>query len=223
MPKLDPRLEAVRSKYELQADDFWQLPQSKSTWCVKHAALEIVAAKANIIFDMPIVVEANGANGVAAICVSGTYDGRKEWSIGEASPKNSKNAYPWAMAEKRGKDRVILKLVGIHGLVYSDAEIDTSEVPSMQAAQPKAESRDTFETTMAELRKAGDKGRAALREYWTGEEFQAAWETMPADWRTSLEAEKDAYLASYPKPTGRVDPNVSLDRQFSQTLQEDRQ
>ena len=44
--------------------------------------------------------------------------------MGEASPKNNKNAYPWAMAEKRAKDRVILKLIGLHGLVYSEQEAD---------------------------------------------------------------------------------------------------
>ena len=47
-----------------------------------------------------------------------------EWSIGEASPYNNKNAYPFAMAEKRAKDRVILKLVGLHGDVYSQDEAD---------------------------------------------------------------------------------------------------
>ncbi len=33
-------------------------------------------------------------------------------------------AYVYAMAEKRGKDRVILKLIELHGLVYSEEEAD---------------------------------------------------------------------------------------------------
>jgi hypothetical protein len=52
---------------------------------------------------------------------------RAEWSFGEASPDNLKGgakSFPYAMAEKRGKDRVILKLAGIHGLVYSEEEAD---------------------------------------------------------------------------------------------------
>ena len=49
---------------------------------------------------------------------------RTEWSIGEATPYNNKNGYPFAMAEKRAKDRVILKLVGIAGDVYSSEEAD---------------------------------------------------------------------------------------------------
>lgn len=124
MSKLDERLEAVRVEYGLRQDDFWELPQAKGRWCIKHSALEIVAAKAGIVFEPPIVLEADGANGVAAVCVTGTYKDRKVWSIGEASPKNTKNSYVWAICEKRAVDRVILKLVGIHGLLYSDTEIE---------------------------------------------------------------------------------------------------
>lgn len=219
MPKLDPRIEAIRAEYELSADDFWQIPQNKQ-WVCKHAALEMVAAKAGIVFDMPTIVEAKGSEGVAAVCVAASFKERREWSIGEASPKNSKNAYPWAMAEKRAKDRVILKLVGIHGLVYSDAEIDTSEVPAMAKPDAKGQARTLYETMQEKVREAGAMGRASLREYWTSETFQAGWETLPVDWRASLEAEKDAFLASYPKPTGRTDPNASLDRQYAETMQQ---
>lgn len=215
---LDPRIETIRKDYDLAKDDFWQLPQSKQTWCVKHSALEIVAAKAGIQFDMPQIIEANGGGGIAAVCVRGTMGDRSIWSIGEANPKNSRNAYPWAMAEKRAIDRVILKLVGIHGLVYSEEEIDSSNVPSMTTANPKADSRQLHADMLTKVREAGNAGRAALRAYWTSEEFQAGWEVMPADWRVSLQEEKDAFLASYSKPTGYVDPNVSLDRQFAETI-----
>lgn len=121
---LDPRIELIRKQYDLRQDDFWKLPQGRDVWLVKHAALEVIAAKAGIEFDAPQILEADGGNGVAAICVRGTYKDRSMWSIGEASPKNCKNAYPWAIAEKRAVDRVVLKLVGIHGLVYSEDEAD---------------------------------------------------------------------------------------------------
>lgn len=215
---LDPRIEAIRKEYDLSTDDFWQLPQSKKTWCVKHSALEVVAAKAGIVFDMPQIIEANGGGGVAAVCVRGTFKDRAIWSIGEANPKNSRNAYPWAMAEKRAIDRVILKLVGIHGLVYSEEEIDSSNVPSMAQPDPKADSRVLHQTMLDKVREAGNQGRRALRAYWTSEEFQAGWEVLPIDWRTALQEEKDAFLASYSKPTGAVDPNESLDRQFAETV-----
>lgn len=215
---LDPRVETIRTTYGLDKSDFWELPQKKGTYLVKHAALEIAAAKAGIRFDMPVIVEANGANGTAAVCVQGQLGDQFQWSIGEASPKNSKNAYPWAMAEKRAKDRVILKLIGIHGLVYSEDEVDDSSTSDFAQPDPKAESRQKFATVISAVRDAGNQGRAALRAYWTSEEFQAAWETMPRDWRDELEAEKNAFLASYKPPTGRVDPNESLDRQYAETM-----
>lgn len=126
---LDPRIEEVRKQYGLAQNDFWELPQKKGTWVAKHAALEVAAVKAKITFAAPIVLEANGEAKSAALCVTGTMGERTEWSIGEASPANNKNAYPYAMAEKRGKDRVILKLIGLHGLAYSEDEADDFKQP----------------------------------------------------------------------------------------------
>ncbi len=126
MSKLDPRIEAVRDQYGLEASDFWELPQKKGTWVAKHSALEVAAAKAGIMFDNPIIIEANSEAGIAVLSVAGLMNDRREWATGEASPKNNRNAYPWAMAEKRAKDRVILKLIGIHGLVYSEDEMSGS-------------------------------------------------------------------------------------------------
>jgi hypothetical protein len=139
MANLDPRIEVIREAYGLSREDFWELPQKKGTWLVKHAALELAAAKDGIAFDNPIVIEANTEAGIAVLSVCGiSGNGRREWATGEASPKNNKNSYPWAMAEKRAKDRVILKLIGIHGLVYSEDEMDgdTRATASAAAAAP---------------------------------------------------------------------------------------
>jgi hypothetical protein len=134
MAELDPRIEAVRVKYDLSRDDFWQIPQNKQ-WVCKHAALEIVATKANVEWSEPQIIQADTANGIAVMSVTGKMGSRVEWSTGEASPKNNKNAYPWAMAEKRAKDRVVLKLAGIHGLVYSEDEIAGGDEP--RTAEPR--------------------------------------------------------------------------------------
>ena len=234
MANLDPRIEIIREKYGLDKADFWELPQKKGTWLVKHAALELAAAQADIRFDMPTIIEADSAGGIAAVAVQGQMGDRFEWSIGECSPKNNKNAYPWAMAEKRGKDRVILKLIGIHGLVYSEDEMsDAGDIrPPRQDApvgggaapgqfatpESKAKARDLSGEVIDALREAGNKGRAALRAYWESEEFQTVWETLPKDWRAHLTEEKDAFIASYGKVTARVDPNASLDQQFRDTV-----
>lgn len=143
MAALDPRIEAIRKEYGLSASDFWELPQRKGTWIAKHSALEVAAAKAGITFAAPIILEADGVAKSAALCVTGTFKDRSEWSVGEASPANNKNAYPFAMAEKRGKDRVILKLLGLNGLAYSEDEADdfkgsatSHEAPTPPPAPP---------------------------------------------------------------------------------------
>jgi hypothetical protein len=61
-----------------------------------------------------------------------------EWSIGEALVNanyrvSGKQApYVYAMAEKRAKDRVIIKLCGLHGL-YSEDEADEFKEPPAKA------------------------------------------------------------------------------------------
>lgn len=116
------------------AEGCWLLERNGKgiAWIALHKFLERVAAAAGIGFNMPTVL--NCTENEVAVCVEG-YDknGNEAWSIGEASPKNCKNEYRWAMAEKRAKDRVILKLLGIAGYVYSEEEADefkkqTSEV-----------------------------------------------------------------------------------------------
>ena len=96
------------------------------TWVAYHKALELIAQRANITFDAPQIIEADAKNKTAVIAVTGRManPATTEWSIGEAAPYNNKNGYPYAMAEKRAKDRVILKLIGLHGEVYSEEEAD---------------------------------------------------------------------------------------------------
>lgn len=94
------------------------------TLVIYHKHCEIIAAKAGIRFDPPVALEANGPAKCVALCVTAHMDGRSEWATGEAAPQNNKNAYPYAMAEKRAKDRAVLKLVGLSGFVYSEDEAD---------------------------------------------------------------------------------------------------
>jgi hypothetical protein len=94
------------------------------TFVLFHKALEQVAAHKEITFDAPTIVESDINSKTVAVVVTGHLGDKSEWSFGEAAPYNNKNAYPFAMAEKRAKDRVILKLVGLHGHVYSEEEAD---------------------------------------------------------------------------------------------------
>lgn len=91
-------------------------------WIAYHKFLERVADKAGIIFEKPTIM--NCQDYEVAIWVNGKIGGKEAWSIGEASLKNCTNEYRWAMAEKRAKDRVILKLLGVAGDMYSEEEAD---------------------------------------------------------------------------------------------------
>lgn len=95
------------------------------TLVVLHKALEKIAAKKGIEFDAPVHLLTNPANKEVVIQVTGRLGDRQEWSIGEVSSRNCRNDYPFAMAEKRAKDRVILKLLGVAGDTYSEDEADS--------------------------------------------------------------------------------------------------
>lgn len=140
--KIDPMLAEILKAYECDPQtDIWDC---HGTWVAYHRTLEKIAARAGIAFEPPMIVESDGAAGVVSICVIGMMGERREWSFGEASPKNNKNAYPYSMAEKRAKDRVIIKLVGLHG-VYSEDEADdfkeskpAAKVEAPADAEPEA-------------------------------------------------------------------------------------
>jgi hypothetical protein len=115
------------------------LTTRQATWdchgtpVVLHKALEKIAAHYQIKFDAPTIIESDASSKTVVVCVTGRMGDVSEWSFGEAAPYNNKNNYPFAMAEKRAKDRVILKLVGLHGDTYSQAEADEFEegLPSL--------------------------------------------------------------------------------------------
>lgn len=122
MSNIPDNIKELLKKHDLLTNDAaWELPQRKGTWILKHKTLEQLAAKLGISFSMYVCSDAKDN---VAIMVTGELGDRKEESIGEASDENCQNKYRWAMAEKRGKDRVILKLLGLHGDVYSSEEAD---------------------------------------------------------------------------------------------------
>jgi hypothetical protein len=133
---------------QLDRDSIWEV---QGTPVVYHKDVERLGAAIGVEWEAPQVIRAEADE--AVILVVGRIGERMEWSFGEAkvvpmvdsgkknkwgkpvmvplddaignyqvSPKQG--AYVYAMAEKRGKDRVILKLADLHGDVYSDQEAD---------------------------------------------------------------------------------------------------
>lgn len=123
------------------------LDPKKATWpcqgktIVTHRSLEAIARAKEIEFQLPQIVESHPSEKLVVILVNGYVKvgedekGPKfkyEWSIGESTPYNTTNKYPYAMAEKRAKGRVILKLLGLHGEVYTEEDAE-----EFKAAKPK--------------------------------------------------------------------------------------
>lgn len=123
------------------------------TYVLYHKTLELVAAAEGVKFNPPEILVNDIENRRVAILVSGSLNGREEWSIGEAAEYNNKNTYPYAMAEKRAKDRVILKLVGLHGHVYSEDEADDyNERNDTYKEEARVEAKKKWVEYMALLR-----------------------------------------------------------------------
>ena len=129
-----------------------QLEARQATWqvhgqtVVTHKALEQVAAHKGIMFDPPQIIESDPEKRICVMIVTGRLNDKHEWSIGEAMPinidkKNNQQQYPYAMAEKRAKDRVILKLIEVAGFVYSETESEAFKQQSNATESEKVKSR----------------------------------------------------------------------------------
>jgi hypothetical protein len=225
MGKPSKQLLAFMEKYGVDSDEVWEV-RTGGAWAIKHSALERVAAEQGIKFDLPNFAEKDGANKVVAMLVMGHLGERSEWSIGEASPLNYRTsekmaAYPYAMAEKRAKDRVILKLLNAHGHVYSEEEADefkrqnphvtaakdiVPEVEYDQNGQP-VDNIPLGDDRIKQLPKAHAKAPYAklqndLLKTATPEELHA-WgkrnanevSTLPSDWQEILRGQFSEHMA----------------------------
>lgn len=137
----DQKIADVLAKFgEPMAGNVWRV---QGTAVIYHKALERIAAQAKIQFDAPSIVRAERDE--AVILVTGRVGERMEWSIGEAligtnyRVSGRQAAYVYAMAEKRAKDRVILKLIELHGLVYSEEEADEFKQSRTGAVETNAD------------------------------------------------------------------------------------
>jgi hypothetical protein len=148
MNTTDKKIAEVLAKFgEPMAGNVWRV---QGTAVIYHKALERIAAQAQIQFDTPTIVRAERDE--AVIMVAGRMGERLEWSIGEAligvnyRVSGKQAAYVYAMAEKRAKDRVILKLIELHGLVYSEEEADEFKNSRPGAAEQNVEVEKTDKT-----------------------------------------------------------------------------
>jgi hypothetical protein len=215
MTAADKQIAELLAKF---GEDFqsntWIVPGGKSR-AIYHKTIERIAAQSKIRFDRPEVISADPQN-VVVVVTGHSLDGHTEWSFGEASPKNCKNAYPYSMAEKRGKDRVVLKLVGLHGFLYSEDELDdlkedrSAKVPEAplpperndpapaKAATPPPSQRTIANALMMSLKSA--RNSVDLQEWLCGNPKnikdtggnQKVIDTLPDDLKSEV---RQAYVA----------------------------
>lgn len=184
MAKIDQRLVDLLKSYGETAEACWDC---HGTWVAYHAAIERMAAKAGIKFDLPQMIVNDYVAKTVVVCVAASLKDAKEWSFGEVSPSNNKNSYPYAMAEKRAKDRVALKLLGMSGLVYSEEEAD-----DFKESKPKSSAAlkrdDAWTKAMADLEQdmldvGSEAALEALRASYISRATNEGW---TLSWKESL-------------------------------------
>lgn len=196
----------------LDNNDVWKVQQAT---VLKHKALERLAASAGIKFDAPTIIRAERDE--AVILATGWLEGKSEWSIGEAlidmnyRVSGKQAGYVYAMAEKRAKDRVILKLAGLHGL-YSEDEADefkeSSSAPqqgrSAAPASPSASARPVGAANLSEAYSAFlktmkmSRSKAELREWFFANKDSIA-EHLPENESLLLVGERNTLALSLPE------------------------
>jgi len=141
MTNTDTQIATILARYgEPVTGNIWQ---AEGETFIHHKTLERIAGKAKITFDPPTVLRAGRDE--AVLLVIGRLGERVEWSIGEAlvgvnyHVPGSEPAYVYAMAEKRGKDRVILKLIELPDVVSSEEPHAVESPPSSPNENTPAE------------------------------------------------------------------------------------
>ena len=115
-------IKELASKYELTENDFWELRKNSGKWIITHDACEKIAVTEGIVFDPPEIISYTPTIITGNKQYNPDY---KIWTTGEANGDNCSMNYMLAMGEKRGKDRIILKLINAYEYgIYSDVEAD---------------------------------------------------------------------------------------------------
>jgi hypothetical protein len=136
-----------RHGLEVSRSDIWEVQGNP---VIHHKAVERLGVVIGIEWHQPQILRAEKDE--AVMIVTGKVGERLEWSVGEAAigqnyrVSGKQAAYVFCMAEKRGRDRVILKLAGLHG-VYSEEEADDFKQgakPEEQSVTPTKDSRSVY-------------------------------------------------------------------------------
>ncbi len=208
-----PEVIEFQKAHGITESEMWEV--RPGAWAVKHSAIERLVAQQGIKFERPAIIEVNTAEKIMVICVFGTLGDRTEWSFGEASPANCKIAYPAAIAEKRAKDRVAIKLINATGeAIYSEEEFaeDTqprqnphvtraadvfdeisADIPAVDVPKMKVkDARPEYAVLVKEMQRIQDPQEL----YEWGLEKKEAISALPGQWPTMFRGEYTKHKAS---------------------------
>ena len=105
-------LRELYKKYGLNQEDTFKSPQG---WTIiTRSGIDKIQATADINIDYEVIEYTPGES--AAVKAVGGYEDKVVTTFGEASPKNCRQSYVLAMAEKRAMSRIVLKLTGFYAL-----------------------------------------------------------------------------------------------------------
>lgn len=118
------RFRALAKEHGLVQDDFWKA--SQGFVIITRTGIEKIQRSLGIEVSYEVVPEfSDVSSGLYVVKATGCNKDKQVESFGEASPKNCRNAYPVAMAEKRALSRVVLKMADMYELgVYGEDEGD---------------------------------------------------------------------------------------------------
>ena len=114
-PALEKKLQQLRAKNKI-------IDWKDGKFKIIHQEVENLAKDYDIQTDINLV-HCNLEKGCAVVKAGAIFRGKKYYSLGEVSPANNDFMYPVAVAEMRAVDRAVLKALGLHGTLYSTAEI----------------------------------------------------------------------------------------------------
>ena len=133
--KLSIEIEGEKKEITLEKEEYYLLERSKDNYIpvIKHDALVRIAEANGVKIDQTFLEfgQFHNPNNFCFIhrAIKKLEDGSIIDEVGEANPKNLDTAiggaYPAIMSNKRAQDRLLIRLMGLQGQVYSDVEFSS--------------------------------------------------------------------------------------------------
>ena len=168
----------IAKEYNLSKEpnvDFWLHKQS-GQWILTHNAIEKIAASEQIK-----LIEWEVLNSELDFCrfkITMQMRDKLVTTIGEADKSNCMSKYYGAMAEKRGIDRCVLKLINAYQYgISSEVEADDFKKPDIAPAYQKTENqKEKFDKLLSHT--CFDGKKKEIKDFWLKADSLSATESF---------------------------------------------